>query len=56
VSTVTSSPASAHERAELEAEELVGRRGRGIDEIRALTCRYPLSAPPEELVRAERQR
>ena len=43
-------------RTELEAEELAGRRERGIDDIRAVTGRYQLTAPPEELVRAERER
>lgn len=43
-------------RTELETEELARRRERGIDDIRALTARYRLSAPPEELVRAERER
>ena len=43
-------------RTELEAQNLAERRERGIDDIRALTGRYRLSAPPEELVRAERER
>lgn len=43
-------------RTELEAEERVTRREHGIDDIRALTARYQLSTPPEEVVRSERER
>ncbi len=43
-------------RAELEAQDLAGRRERGIDDIRTVTGRYHMSASPEELVRAERER
>ena len=43
-------------RTELEAQNLAERREGGIDDIRALTGRYRLSASPEELVRAERER
>ena len=43
-------------RTEFDAEKLAERRQRGIDDIRAVSGRHQMSAPPEELVRAERQR
>jgi metal-responsive CopG/Arc/MetJ family transcriptional regulator len=43
-------------RTELEAEDLAARRERGIDDIRTLTGKYQLGAPPEELIRMERER
>ncbi len=43
-------------RAELEAQDLAERRERGIHDIRTVTGRYQLSASPEELARAERER
>ncbi len=43
-------------RAEIEAEDLAARRERRIGDIRAVTGRHQLSASPEELVRAERER
>ncbi len=43
-------------RGELAAQALAERRQRGIDDIRAVTDRYRPIAPPEELVRADRER